>query len=119
MSARITLLRGALAQLLDVTRPIARHSAAGDRALRTAESALAATAFAAPGAFPAQVSTSSGAIVTLHGIAHGRLIGSWIDRDGLQLNDWAIDGTLFGPEDPDDFDLVMPEDAPLLAAVPT
>jgi hypothetical protein len=114
MSARITLLRGALSQLLDAARPLL----SGDRAIRAAENALAATAFVAPVAFPATVATRSGATVTLHGLAHGRLIGSWIDRDGLQLNDWAVDGTLFGPDDPDDFDLMMPEAAFLLSAVP-
>lgn len=117
MSARITLLRGALAELDHAIGTVAQnqHVVA---ARHRARFALAATAFAAPGAFPATVTSRSGATITLHGMAQGRLIGSWIDRDGLQLNDWAIDGTLFGPEDPDDFDLMMPEDAPLLAAVP-
>jgi hypothetical protein len=114
MSARITLLRGALAQLLDAARPLL----SGDRAIRAAENALAATAFVAPGTFPTRVNTRSGAVVTLYGMEQGRLIGSWVDRDGLQLNDWAVDGTLFGPDDPDDFDLVLPEDTLLLRAVP-
>jgi hypothetical protein len=105
MSARISLLRDAVQDLL-----IWPHQPA---AVLKAQAALAATAFVAPETFPFDVGTRSGAIVTLHGIRDGCLIGSWVDRDGLQLNDWCLDGTLFGTDDPDDFDLILPEDAPL------
>jgi hypothetical protein len=109
MSARISLLRDAVQDLLNWPR----EPAVADKA----RAALAATAFVAPETFPFDVGTRSGAIVTLHGIRDGRLIGSWVDRDGLQLNDWYLDGTLFGADDPDDFDLILPEDLPLFPAV--
>ena len=109
MSARIACLRDALQKLVTALERTERI----DLAIEGANRALAATAFVVPRLYPFDVGTRSGAIVTLHGIRNDRLIGSWIDRDGLQLNDWCLDGTLFGADDPDDFDLVFPEDAPL------
>lgn len=107
------MLRDALDRLLSAIPPGAVPLTVIDSACI----AMDATRFIAPETFPAIVSTHSGVIITLHGLHNGRLIGSWVDSDGLQLNDWALDGTLFGPDDPDDFDLALSEDAPLGAAV--
>ena len=109
MSARISMLRDTLAGLVTAAAlPVA--SGPLTVALRRATRALTATRFVVPGTFPAVVSTRSGVIVTLHALHEGRLIGSYVDGDGLQLNSWACDGAMFSPDDPDDFDLVCPED---------
>lgn len=113
MSARISLLRDALAGLVQAADSLPIASGPLTRALRRADAALAATRFVAPDAFPAVVSTRSGAVVTLHALHEGALIGSHVDADGLQLQSWRADGTMFGPEDPDDFDLVLADDTPI------
>lgn len=113
MSARIALLRDALDELLGAVQ----SDDVSPAIMARAKIAWRATAFVAPDHFPCTIGTRSGAVVTLHGIRDDRLIGSWIDRDGLQLNDWCLDGTLFGADDPDEFDLVLPEDAPFGVAV--
>lgn len=111
MSARISMLRDTLAGLVAAAAALPVASGPLTVALRRADRALAATRFVAPGTFPAVVGTRSGAVVTLHALHEGRLIGSYVDDDGLQLNSWGCDGTMFGPEDPDDFDLVISDDA--------
>jgi hypothetical protein len=114
MSARIAMLRDALAALTDAAlESPAPHSDALTRAICRAVIVHEATRFVPPNNFPAVVSTRSGATVTLHALHDGRLIGSFVDEDGLQLHSWAANGTLFGFGDPDDFDLVLPADAPM------
>lgn len=118
MSARISMLRDTLAGLAAAAAALPVASGPLTVALRRADRALAATRFVAPGTFPAVVGTRSGAVVTLHALHEGRLIGSYVDGDGMQLHSWACDGAMFGPENPDDFDLVIgdeeltPEEAP-------
>jgi hypothetical protein len=114
MSARIAMLRDALDALADAAIELdAPHSDSLIRALRRARIVHQATRFVPPRHFPAVVATRSGATVTLHALHDGQLIGSYVDEDGLQLHSWAADGTIFGDGDPDDFDLVLPDDAPV------
>lgn len=116
MSARIAMLRDALAALTTAAIELdAPHSDELSSAIGKALAAHNATRFVAPGTFPAVVSTRSGAVVTLHALHDGMLIGGYVDADGLQLNNWQADGTMFGTADPDDFDLVLPDELPVRA----
>jgi hypothetical protein len=116
MSSNIAMLRDALAAITAAAIEFdAPHSDALTRAIARALAAHNATRFVAPGTFPAVVSTRSGADVTLHALHDGRLIGSYVDRDGLQSFDWNADGTMFSAADPDDFDLVLPDEMPARA----
>lgn len=114
MSARIALLQDALSALFVATVNLPAASPASAAATRRAAEVLSATAFVAPGTFPAVVGTRSGAVVKLLALHEGRLIGAHVDSDGMQLQDWDAEGRMFGADDPDDFDLVLPEDAPVV-----
>lgn len=112
MSSKFSMLRNALVGLINEISEIDRAlpqpvAIALDKALAALESAR----FIAPQNFPATFTTRSGAIVVLLAHFEGELVGSWVDRDGRQVGFWNTDGTLFGPDDPDDFDLALPVDA--------
>ena len=74
-------------------------------------SALAATAFVLPPAFPADALTRGGCRVTLVARYGDELIGLHHDEDGTTASTWNLDGSYFGGDDPDESDLVLPVDA--------
>lgn len=111
MSVRISMLRDALRGLIDAVsdQDVALPDSVA-RALEKATAAHHATRFIAPEYFPVVVGTRSGAVVTLLAMHEGRLIGTFHDGDGFNVNSWHADGTMFGADDPDEFDLVVPPD---------
>jgi hypothetical protein len=112
MSVRFSLLRDALAGMIDAASDLPQSSTALIVASGKAILALHSTRFVAPENFPVVVSTRAGISVTLFALHDGQLIGAFRDTDvgGLDLRHWNSDGTMFGAGDPDPLDLVLADD---------